>query len=532
MGKESYIGGDYIETTGGDAKTFAGKSIVNSSVQQFAQTGETAGVSYKANAAPPSLGSLDLIKIKINTTFDVCHDEVSSFSEFKNFWILEDKGKYYHWLSLRGNSDDKNKPDPLPITLASTDNFVFTATFKTKGPITCKIRVQDSNKKYVFKEQQHPKKNKDEEHELTFTCDTKPYKDTVQYLENFTLHFEYSEDGTNWVPMKSVKFCLYLTWKTPLYNNFENLPSVSDTMQIKCQPNKNQKNIFETLLWLGCKGGSGKGNTGKTKEENEEIVLDSIFKQFETLKIIRRREGQNRPDGTSYLTKNWSAEGLGYWRGISAVDANPLTDARDPRAYMFYDAATGAYIERTSRVILKYGEFRCGEWTAFLLYIGFAQGIALDQFAIFSGRGHNDSFMAQITTHFVNLMFLVKGWNIKDPLAPELPPSTAYRAQGNANPLHYFSDHVFTLFERNGVKKYYDASYGLRFKSGQKTDKKLLAEYSTSALTGVLYMREKTPGKSEYKTITTNMEQHLVISLYKGLGGGPYLTDDKITYTL
>jgi len=532
MGKESYIGGDYIETTGGDAKVFAGKSIVNSSADKFAQKGTEKGVSYNKSAPPPSLGSLDLIRIKINTTFDICHDEVADFSDFKNFWILEDKGKYYHWLSLRTNAADKNKPDPLPITLASTDNFVLTATFKTNGPMACKIRIKDGNNKYVFKEQQHPKKNKDEEHELTFTCDTKPYKNTAQYLENFTLIFEYSEDGTNWVPMKSAKFCFYLTWKEPLYNNFETRPAPIDTMQVKCQANKNQKNIFETILWLGCKGGSGKGNSSKVKEENEEAVLDSVFKQFEGLKILRRREGQTRPDKTPYFSKDWSAQGLGYWRGISSETANTLTDPADPRAYMFYDAATGTYIERTSRVILKHGEFRCGEWTAFLLYIGLGQGIVLDQFAIFSGRGHDNSIMAQITTRFINLMFLVKGWNIKDPLPPDLPVSTTYRAQGNANPLHYFSDHVFTLFERNGVKKYYDASYGLRFKSGQKTDKKLLAEYSVSALTGVLYLREKTPGKSEYKTITTSMEQHLVISLFKGLGGAPYVTDDKITYTL
>lgn len=532
MSKESYIGGDYIETTGGDNLLFAKGNIVNSSALEVRQKGKETGVAYKTNQPALSMGSLDLIKIAINTTYDVCHDEVGKFDDYKNFWILEDKGKYYHWLNTRTNNDDKNKLDPLPITLASTDNFVLKVTFKTKSPIACKIRIKDSNNKYIFKEKQHPKKAKDEEFEITFTCDTKPYKDTVQYFENFTLNFEYSEEGTNWLPMKSANFCLYLTWKTSSYSSFENISNENDSMQIKCKDNKNKKNVLETLLWLGCKGGNGKGKAGKTKEENEEIILDSIFKQFESLKLVRKREGENRTNGTPYLTKNWSSEGLGYWRGISAVGINPISDPMDRKAYMFYDVATNTFIERTSRVILKHGEFRCGEWTAFLLYIGLTQGIVLNQFAIYSGNGYDNNYMSQKNTAFVNFIFLVKGWTINDPSAPSLPPSTSYRAQGNANPLHHFSDHVFTLFERNGIKKYYDASYGLKFKLGQKTDKKLLEEYSKAALGGVLYLREKTTGNPEYKTITNNMEQHLVINLFNGLDRTPYLVDDKITYIL
>ncbi|AYN01635.1 hypothetical protein MQX03_14415 [Chryseobacterium aahli] len=54
MGKESYIGGDYIETTGGSAKNFAGGSIENSSLaNQFTQNGLDSGVKYGVNEDAP-----------------------------------------------------------------------------------------------------------------------------------------------------------------------------------------------------------------------------------------------------------------------------------------------------------------------------------------------------------------------------------------------------------------------------------------------------------------------------------------------
>lgn len=52
MSKESFIGGDYIEFTGGDCKTFAKGSIINSG-SQLIQIGIEKGVSYGTNKLPP-----------------------------------------------------------------------------------------------------------------------------------------------------------------------------------------------------------------------------------------------------------------------------------------------------------------------------------------------------------------------------------------------------------------------------------------------------------------------------------------------
>jgi len=61
MSKESFIGGDYIETTGGSAKNFAGANIENSSLgNQFTQKGLDSGVTYNVNDPAPKIevGSL------------------------------------------------------------------------------------------------------------------------------------------------------------------------------------------------------------------------------------------------------------------------------------------------------------------------------------------------------------------------------------------------------------------------------------------------------------------------------------------
>lgn len=60
MGKESFIGGDYIETTGGASKTYAGKNIENSSLgNQFTQNGLGSGVTYGTNESAPNLKQED-----------------------------------------------------------------------------------------------------------------------------------------------------------------------------------------------------------------------------------------------------------------------------------------------------------------------------------------------------------------------------------------------------------------------------------------------------------------------------------------
>lgn len=52
MSKESFIGGDYIETTGGDTKVY-GENIFNSSATNFLQDGATSGVFHGTNNPAP-----------------------------------------------------------------------------------------------------------------------------------------------------------------------------------------------------------------------------------------------------------------------------------------------------------------------------------------------------------------------------------------------------------------------------------------------------------------------------------------------
>lgn len=54
MSKESYIGGDYIETTGGSSKTYAKGKIINTSLDgDIIQIGKENGVTYGINELPP-----------------------------------------------------------------------------------------------------------------------------------------------------------------------------------------------------------------------------------------------------------------------------------------------------------------------------------------------------------------------------------------------------------------------------------------------------------------------------------------------
>lgn len=58
MSKESFIGGDYIETTGGNNLNYAKGSITNSSLLQVTQTGKENGVTYNLNKIAPKIDGL------------------------------------------------------------------------------------------------------------------------------------------------------------------------------------------------------------------------------------------------------------------------------------------------------------------------------------------------------------------------------------------------------------------------------------------------------------------------------------------
>lgn len=58
MSKESYIGGDYIETTGGSNETFAKGKIINNSLEgNFSQNGNRNGIYSGINREAPSISS-------------------------------------------------------------------------------------------------------------------------------------------------------------------------------------------------------------------------------------------------------------------------------------------------------------------------------------------------------------------------------------------------------------------------------------------------------------------------------------------
>jgi hypothetical protein len=482
--------------------------------------------------APESMGILSLEKIAVKTTYDVCNDEVGDFSDFKNFWILENDGKYYHWLkkSLIGlkEADDKKKPTPIPITLTGSDNFSFKATFKTILPLDgVGVRVRDRDNKYIFTTMSHPKKAKGDLYEIEFKSTNTPYKDSIQYFSTFELIFDYSLDAKSWTPMGSAQFCFYLTWKEPVFSKFEISSPINQSKDMKIECTKSgKKNILETLLWLGC-------HQGKSKGKSEEEILDATFKQFETLNVERVRK----------------AGAMGYWRSSSS--------AKPTKAF-------GQL--RSLRYLLTVGEARCGEWTDFMMHLAFTQGIVnVEQFIIITeaskiaylpliskttGSGSTavtdysvrvfddtkitstgdfpytnypvpaknvpdyavikgdtissgydttsgafktsvhdtvpyDGHISDIIKYdkYIDSIFLVKTWKINDPNPPE---QLSASAQGNKNPLNFFWDHVFVMFVTGANKKYYDPSYGAKSTKYYPDKKTLLADYSKAALSAVV----------------------------------------------
>lgn len=117
MGKESFIGGDYIETTGGASKTYAGKNIENSSFgNQFTQNGLGSGVSYATNEEPPIISTNIVLKkflihFRRNTTYN---------GEFGFDWIRDE---YIYPITNVGGTNKELSLDltKLKIEYKTTD---------------------------------------------------------------------------------------------------------------------------------------------------------------------------------------------------------------------------------------------------------------------------------------------------------------------------------------------------------------------------------------------------------------------------
>jgi hypothetical protein len=407
-----------------------------------------------------STGIISLEKIKVETIYDVCNDEVKSLTDLSSFWILEDKGKNYHWLKKRTNANDLNKPIQLPITLASDSLFKFEVTFKTILPSAkIKIRARDKDDKYVFKQVETTKSTKKGmDFTETFESNGTPYNGTAKYFPNFELIFEYSIDGNSWTPLGSANFCFYLTWKKPLFSDFD--PSGIENMQINY---KGRDNICETLLWLGC----SQANT-LTKISGEEQIMDEIFKKFKTLKIIRRREG------TSLLSIDWSVDGLGYWRNASSTTSSAAFSSG-----------------RSLRFLLANGEARCGEWTIFLKHIFLTQGMSVGSDTI--------GICTEIAATTYGFQGFTPPYNKQSKTFKGVPPSYQFSVkkavhddindpnkttgdsagQGNPKTQPLFIDHFWFYYTKG--KRFYDASYGVSYDSKESN----LIKYCSENLNSV-----------------------------------------------
>lgn len=390
--------------------------------------------------------TLELTKVAFNTKFDICSDEVQDFDDYKNFWVLEDRGGYYHWLKKRNNPNDSKKPDNIPITFAGSDKIIFKATFEVTSKNCFQsapfIRVTDKRGKYDFIV---IKGKTQEEFEIRFESTNTPFNGKIGYIEVFELLFEYSQDGKQtWKEAGTCKNELYITWKQPGWNNF--LAGNDQTsMQVKSKATRKEA-ILETLLWIGCKNGAG--------ASEEEDIVDKIFEEFEDKKVLRRREGE-------YATANWLEQGLGYWRGKVYSDTN-------------FDSL------RSVRYLLREGEACCGEWTLFFQHILLAQGIVVSDPFFAIGTDENGRYPYKYQTHndkvhsiifaVAQAKFLVENGKIV------INGKSA--GQGNPTAQPYFSDHVW--FHYNG-QRFYDPSYGLSF---SKEDSRLI-EYCIRCITQI-----------------------------------------------
>lgn len=443
-------------------------------------------------------GRLELIKIKVDTLYDVCCDEVKDFDDYRNFYILKDGGNYYHWLKNPTDNDDIDKlkflSGVIPITLHSKQNFEFEATFKvllgdiSKATIEVNRDDKDDPQKYQFKPQNVTSKSEGEEFSIKFKAKNKPYKNTIQYFEDFDLNFDIThEDNTYY--FRKIIFRLYLTWKEPLWGEFEKFCSImsasviydlkypeSKTLNIICREN-NKKCLLESLLFISCQ-------SNILAKASETEVVNQVFE------VIRKKPLQ------VFRARN-RTEPLGYWKCSSA-----LKPSKFPARSEIFDASS-----RCERFMLRVGDGRCGEWSSFFVNLCQVQGIKTEKIKHLPFNFTKNTYDAD--NSFTSNAFLVKPWTIND---PKRPIDNGGEAQGNNKPLNIFSDHVFVVY--NGM--FYDPSYGLKGKKNHLSWENILEEYTQSALQGILFSkRDSINGEEFYDNIHTEEYMNPQFSAYR-----------------
>lgn len=456
-----------------------------SAAKKKAQGAGDGFITGKIEYGEESTSLMALTKVAFNTQYDICSDEVENFSDYKRFWILEDGGKYYHWLKERKNTNDylEHKPNPIPITFASTDTISLKATFKVTSQesftSTPSVRATDKSGKYLFNTVTGKTNG---EFEITFKSMNKPFENTIQYIPSFEILFEYSQDnGETWQSAGSCITTLYVTWGRPKFSQFKLHFDEVRTMQLANK--SNGKNcIIESLLWLGCFNAKGLGNQQLSEykdslvEKNEECIIDAIFKPFTTKKVLRVREG------SKYCTKDWSDEGLDYWRGKSAQGLS----TEDPQF--------GAL--RSLRYLLRVGEACCGEWKDLFLHLLLTQGIIVsesrDSIAICTDYARKEvsffkdnyiytSALRNKSIQSIQFSVVEAQFVIRD---NEIVIDGQSAGQGNHSAQPFFMDHVWVYLKG---KRFFDPSYGLCY-SEQNSN---LSKYCKDNITSVVIESQK-----------------------------------------
>ena len=356
---------------------------------------------------------------------------------------------------------------------------------------------------------------------------------------NLSSMFGYTEDGSRWISAGSSVNTAYLTWKIPEFSRFDEEAGVERlTMKVQAAFNGRKNCILESLLKLTCEPSNGAGakynqpvGTSSVEVLNTEEILDLIFGVFKPLHLNRAREG------TSYLDTDLTSSGLGYWRNDSSLVA----------------AFAGTAFERGVRSLLRGGDARCGEFCGLLFHMSLCHGIALKHFAILSAihAGYNHPLTSP---KYANAAFLVKGWTINDPQPPLENSTQRNKAQGNRTPLHFFWDHVFSVYQVGQNFKYYDPSYGLTSASFIQGPRPMLNDYAARALEGILYVKRDTTGMpfldishtqqpinlltqqrgvlpALYDTVQNNHAQHLLTVIQEANTNNPPVVDRNITIT-
>ena len=447
-------------------KCAMGGTIKFNTTGQIGEVPVVSGVKTYGDKAKTE-AEIQFTKLAFHTKYDICSDEVTDFVDYKNFYVLTDNNECYHWLFLRENPDDYStvKPESIPFTWESNKPLILTATFQVisdeaieKVPLLRLQQQGEAEEKYLFKERKAKRakgKGKCDEFTVIFISKNTPFKNSIQYIENFVLTVECSwDDGKTWHKVGSSQNTLYITWRKPLWDRFkkELLETEQTATQVKNMSNNAKPCILETLLYLGCKQAHSMQLGKESSSKFEETVAIQIFKAFEGLEVKRARED------TPYRTPLTNGC-MGYWRGHSVLYATTL----------FAN-------QRSLRFLLKYGEARCGEWSELFLHLLLAQGIEVDL--------NNDTCAIACETTKQNI---IKHYGVD--LYPYKSDILKYRqyglpeeftvtkatfvknkqnfseyikegesaAQGNKNAQSSFGDHIWVYF-RN--KLFFDPSYG------------------------------------------------------------------------